>query len=83
MSKELIKNLQKDEMNCYVCRKPISDLVSLQIVYNDNTAKFALTPKEFKALRDTVNENVVCAGIKVFRHSGCNPLNFKPDVGDL
>ena len=59
MSKELIKNLQKENMSCYVCRKEIDSLVNLREIYKDKTKRFSLTAKEFQTLRENVNDGVV------------------------
>ncbi len=86
MSKKLIKNLKDEELNCYVCRKKIHKLGRLRNAYNNK--KTDLLSEKILALREYVSRRVVLVEIhqdkkKVFRHSACNPLNYKPDVEDL
>ena len=87
MSQNLIRSLQDDEMNCYVCRKQIIELAKLRGVYKDKTKEYALTTRELKVLRADVNEVVpveLRLGYKkMFRHVGCNPVEFKPSVEEL
>lgn len=83
MSRKFIKNLKDNELNCYICRKQIDSLAKLRDIYRHKTIEFSYTAKEVKIIRDDVNGDVICAGIKVFRHLGCNPRKYKPCVEDL
>ncbi len=86
MSKELIKNLLDDELNCYVCRKKIHKLGRLRNAYNNKKAD--IQSDKILALREYVSRRVILVQThedkeKIFRHSACNPLNYKPSVEDL
>ncbi len=82
----LIKELKDDELACYVCRKKIIKLASLRKAYNNK--KKDLDSDKVIALREYVARKVVFVEIhpdkkKIFRHSACNPRDYKPTVEDL
>ncbi len=83
---DIIKNLKDNEMNCYVCRKKINKLIRLRNAYNKKNVDIYV--QRIIDLREFVSRKVVFVEVredrkKIVRHSGCNPLNFKPDVEDL
>ncbi len=85
MSKKFIKNLEDEELICYICRKKIRSLDELRDFFNK---KIELTRRESRDLRDVVGLHVVPVVVgeerqKVFRHDRCNPKRFKPRVEDL
>lgn len=85
MSKKFIKELEDEELDCYVCRKTICNLDKLRDVFNQ---RLELTRKELRDLRDDVGMHTVPVVVneekrKIFRHSRCNPKRHKPTVEDL
>ncbi len=85
MSKKFIKDLENEELVCYVCRKKIRDLSDLRDFFNK---KIELVRTESRELRDSVGLHVIPVVVneekrKIFRHDRCNPKRFKPTVEDL
>ncbi len=85
MSKKFIKDLENEELVCYVCRKKIRSLSDLRDFFNK---KIELVRTESRELRDSVGLHVIPVVVneekrKIFRHDRCNPKRFKPTVEDL
>ncbi len=85
MSKKFIKNLEDEELYCYICRKVIRNLYMLREFFNN---RIELTRKESQELRNEVGLLVIPVVVneekkKIFRHDHCNPKRFKPTVEDL
>ncbi len=85
MSKKFIKNLENEELICYICRKKIKNLDKLRDFFNKRAE---LTRTESRNLRDNVGLKVVPVVVneelrKVFRHSRCNPGRYYRTVEDL
>ncbi len=84
MSQEFVRNLEDDELKCYVCRKKIKQLADLRDYRNGKIE----VGEKLRSLREYVMFHVIPVVVledrkKILRHSHCNPRKFKPTVGDL